>query len=208
MKPIDVISAVGAVTREVKTGERDAKPVRSVVATRLYDTGIADLWDAITTPDRIGRWFGQVEGELKLGGRYQILGNASGTITECEPPKRFALTWEFGGGMSWLTVELEPRGARTQLVLEHVAPVDPHWAKFGPGAVGVGWDLGLLGLYLHLLGAGTREEGEAWAATDEGKRFMTLASEDWGRAAIAAGDDPTAAREAAANTTKFYTASP
>ena len=65
--------------------------------TRLYDTSVDDLWDALTSKERIPRWFLPVEGDLKLGGRYQLKGNAGGTITACTPPNHFAATWEFGG---------------------------------------------------------------------------------------------------------------
>jgi uncharacterized protein YndB with AHSA1/START domain len=64
------------------------KPALVAVAIRSYDTTVADLWDAITTPERPARWFLPVEGDLKLGGRYQLKGNAGGTITHCQPPKR------------------------------------------------------------------------------------------------------------------------
>lgn len=216
MKPIDVTKMVGLMGREVRDSEREGKPARSVRASRVYDTDLADAWDALTNPERIPRWFLPVEGELRLGGRYQLKGNAGGTITACEPPRHFAATWEFGGGISWIDVRLESVGAQqTRLTLEHTAPIDPHWEKFGPGAVGVGWDLGLLGLALHL--AARQAEGgsgaidpaafEAWSATDEGKQFARLSSDDWCRAAIAGGADPTAARAAADQTTAFYTGS-
>lgn len=31
------------------------------------DTGIDDLWGALTDPDRLAHWFGEVEGELSQG---------------------------------------------------------------------------------------------------------------------------------------------
>ena len=34
-----------------------------------YATDIDDLWSAITDPDRLARWFGEVDGELSAGGR-------------------------------------------------------------------------------------------------------------------------------------------
>ena len=58
-----------------------------VVASRSYDTDIDDLWEAITNAERIPRWFLPITGELRLGGRYQLQGNAGGTITACEPPR-------------------------------------------------------------------------------------------------------------------------
>ena len=62
------------------------------IAVREYPTTVEDLWEAITVPERIARWFLPVEGDLKLGGRYQLKGNAGGTITRCEPPQALDLT--------------------------------------------------------------------------------------------------------------------
>src|ERR671910_3623732 len=102
----DVIDKIGAVRREVRTCERDGAPARAVVAERTYDTTVDDLWDAITNPERIPRWFLPVSGELKLGGRYQLEGNAGGEVTTCEPPTHLAVTWEFGEAVTWLDVRL------------------------------------------------------------------------------------------------------
>ena len=103
-----------------------------------------------------------------------------------------------------------PEGG-TQLVLEHIARVDDkQWAEFGPGAVGVGWDLGLLGLGAHLGLGKTVEpsEAEAWVASAEGKEFITRSSEAWRDASIAFGTDPEIARAAGKGTTAFYTGAP
>src|SRR5882672_10568138 len=102
----------------------------------------------------IARCIGAVTGELRLGGRFQLQGNAGGEILRCEPPRLLAVTWEFGGSMSWVTVTLALEGAgATRLELEHMMPAGgEHWEQFGPGAVGVGWDLTLMGLEWHLAG--------------------------------------------------------
>src|SRR5688572_12166470 len=101
MMKIDVARLLGAVTRETSTREQDGKPAVVVSASRRYDTSVADLWDAVTNPERIPRWLAPISGELKLGGRYEIQGNASGTITRCNPPEELALTWEHAGTTSW-----------------------------------------------------------------------------------------------------------
>lgn len=202
----DIAARIGATTRLVKNLERDGKPARAVVLSRVYDTDPTDLWEAVTTPERLARWFAPVTGDLEPGGRYQVQGNASGTITECVPPSRLALTWEFGGNVSWVNVTLAPESGGTRLELEHIAHIDPHWEKFGPGATGVGWDLALYGLELHLPDR-TKEvsrEGEAWMATDEGKAFVREAAADWGRAAIASGEPEANALASAERTRKFY----
>jgi hypothetical protein len=37
-----------------------------------FDTGIDDLWGALTDPDRLARWYGEVEGELSQGGEFTV----------------------------------------------------------------------------------------------------------------------------------------
>ena len=205
---IDVDQVVGAVTREVSSREHEGKLARVVVATRTYDTSADDLWDALTSAERLPRWFLPVSGDLRLGGRYQLEGNAGGTITRCAPPRSLALTWEYGGSVSWVTVNLRQKGHdRTELELEHMAHDDEHWAKFGPGAAGVGWDMALMALGRHLA-SGAPVDPEAaleWSASDEGRRFIAQSSNDWGRASIAAGESEASAKAAADRTTSAYT---
>lgn len=79
-----------------------------------------------------------------------------------------------------------------------------------PGAVGVGWDSGLIGLYLHLT---TRQavdpvKAAEWSASEEGRRFLTASSDAWYGASVAFGTDPAAARAAADRTIVFYTGTP
>jgi uncharacterized protein YndB with AHSA1/START domain len=210
MIEIDVARLLGAVTRETSTRELEGKPAVAVIASRSYDTPVADLWDALTNPERIPRWFAPVSGELTLGGRYAIEGNASGTITRCTPPKELALTWEHAGTLSWVEVRLEaaPRGAGTILRLEHIYhPWEEFENRYGPGAGGVGWELSFAGLDLHLSSpsdAPTPAEMEGWLQTESGNTFIRGASEGWGDAAIAAGTSQVAAREAAQRTAEFY----
>jgi uncharacterized protein YndB with AHSA1/START domain len=203
--------ATGLVTREVRSGSRDGAATKITVARRIYRVGQADLWDAVTSPDRLPRWFLPVSGDLRVGGRYQTEGNAGGVIERCQPPESFAVTWEFGGTRSWLAVTLTPGGEHTVLELAHEALVDPErWQQFGPGAVGVGWDLALLGLGLHLASGAAvdPEEAAAFTATPDGADFIAGAAAGWGDAAAADGEDPATARQAAARTAAFYTPAP
>ena len=209
---IDVVHQINAVQRRVGARTLEAGEARTVVVSQAYDAAIEDLWDACTSAERIPRWFLPVSGELKLGGRYQLEGNAGGTVERCDPPKSFFVTWEFGGQVSWVEVRLTAEGtARTRLEIEHIAHVsDERWAEFGPGAVGIGWDSAILGLSLHLSGAPAMSpaEGMAWARSDEGKRFMTLSGERWREAHVASGADETQAREMSERVIAAYTATP
>ena len=208
----DVARHVGAVTRKVESREHDGQPAHAVIATRSYPTDIDDAWDALTSAERIPRWFMPIEGELRLGGRYQLQGNAGGTITECEPPRRLALTWEFAGQTSWVYVTLSEEGEdSTQLVLEHVAILTDEylkfWDQFGPGAVGVGWDLSILGLAEHLeTGESVAPEAsKEWTSSDNYREYVAASSAGWREASIAFGTSAEAAGHAADSTTPFYT---
>ena len=205
--PIDALAYTGAIVRDVKSVERDGKPAKAVIATATYATSIEDLWDAVSTAERIRRWFLPVSGELKLGGRYQLEGNAGGTITACDAPRHFASTWEFGGQVSWIEVRLTSDGPdETTLELTHIAIVDDSfWPTYGPGAVGVGWDLGLLGLQRHVENPAADKPPEAvaeWATSPEALEFYRRSSTAWGSAAAADGMDN--AMQAAENTRRFY----
>lgn len=58
-----------------------------------FDTGIDDVWAAVTDPARLARWLGEVEGDLRPGGEFRAHFTASewkgaGRIEVCEPPGR------------------------------------------------------------------------------------------------------------------------
>src|SRR6516225_8438295 len=154
---IDVKHQINEVRREVGTKVLEAGEARVVTISQTYEGSLDDVWDASTNPERIPRWFLPVSGDLRVGGRYQLEGNAGGTIERCDPPNAFDATWEYGGDTSWIEVRLSAVGAgRTRLQLEHIADADDtRWTEFGPGAVGVGWDLALIGLFLHLTSGAT-----------------------------------------------------
>jgi uncharacterized protein YndB with AHSA1/START domain len=208
---IDPVASAGLVTREVRSGTRDGAPTKISVARRTYPTDQADLWDALTNADRIPRWFLPVTGELKVGGRYQLKGNAGGVVERCDEPGSFAVTWEFSGQVSWLRVTLVPDGQGTVLELAHEAHVDPAmWGQYGPGAVGVGWELALLGLDLHIDNGAQVDPATAvtFPASPEGTVFIRLAAEGWADAAVRDGAENGPAHEAAARTVAFYTGAP
>ena len=202
----DVAQVLGLVTRSVRNFEKDGKAASTVTLSRLYDTDVDDLWDAVTSSERIARWFLPVEGDLRVGGRYQLKGNAGGTITACTPPRHFAATWEFGGATSWIDVTLAADGGKARLTLEHTAIIEDHWNQFGPGAVGIGWDLALAGLDLHVA-SGTsfdHAEAEAWMGSPNGKEFVGQSGESWRAAHVASGVDPGSAKERSDRTIAFY----
>lgn len=198
---MDFVNEINQAHRELLNGERKVMTLR-----RHYDADVEDVWEACTDAERLSRWFMPVTGDLRLGGKYQLEGNAGGEILSCEPPSLLKVSWLFGEnpGFSEVEVRLSSEDKGTLFELRHTADVPPDmWSGFGPGAVGVGWDLALLGLSLHLSGAPKVDES-TFHLTDEGRRSITASSQGWGRAYEAAGVSPDQAAAAVASTTAFY----
>jgi uncharacterized protein YndB with AHSA1/START domain len=187
----DPATQIKSVSRRLELTSRDGGGECLLVASQTYDSDIDDVWDAVTNAERIPRWFLPISGDLRQGGRYELQGNASGTISRCVPPRELALTWESGGDVSWVEVRLTEGAGGTTLELRHKLEPDEKWEEFGPSAVGIGWDGALFGLSQHLSGAPKLrpEDAMAWMASDEGKEFMTSSGLDWRAADIAAGTD-------------------
>jgi len=111
--------------REIGRRQLPEGEVRTVLIRRHYHAPVADVWDACTVPDRLNRWFLQVSGDLRVGGKYSLEGNAGGEILRCEPPRLLTVTWVYGERPA-SQVELRPAPADggTVLELEHALP-DP-----------------------------------------------------------------------------------
>ena len=202
------------VTQQIAATDRSLDPpaakgeLRTLTIAQTYDTDLEDLWDACTNAERIPRWFLPVTGDLRAGGRYQLEGNAGGDVLSCDAPRTFSVTWEYDGHVSWVTVTLTPDGTGTVLELAHDAPSAPdHWDRYGPGAVGIGWELGLTGLAEHVVTHAAVDPAAfaAWMSGDDGVRFMSACSAAWAEARISAGDDAEESRAAAARCTAAYT---
>jgi uncharacterized protein YndB with AHSA1/START domain len=148
---IDIQSQIDAIDRAVTRRQGSAGEEVAVLISRDYDSAIADVWEALTDPDRVKRWFMPLSGDLRPGGTFQLEGNAGGDILECDPPHRVRVT--FGGPTSIVELRLTSEGeSRTSLELEHTVPIE--MAQSGAGAlfVGPGWDGGFVALDLYLRG--------------------------------------------------------
>jgi uncharacterized protein YndB with AHSA1/START domain len=60
------------------------------------NSDIDDVWSALTDPSRLARWWGELEGDLRLGGEYRARVFASewegtGRVEACEAPRRLLL---------------------------------------------------------------------------------------------------------------------
>jgi uncharacterized protein YndB with AHSA1/START domain len=140
--------------RELRNHESGLKTLR---IRRAYDATPEDVWDALTDPERLVRWFLPVSGNLRPGGRYSLEDNAGGDIVRCDRPHEIALTWEYGGDSSNVRVRLTAQGSATVLELDH-SPVPAEIVTNSGDTWGLGaaWELRLVALGRHLAGEGPK----------------------------------------------------
>jgi uncharacterized protein YndB with AHSA1/START domain len=128
-----------------RAGERILASLRSADGTGIvriedrFDTGIDDLWSALTDPHRLAQWIGEVEGDLRVGGEYTFSFFASGSegtgrVEECKPPQRLLLAMALGqADEDVIEATLTADGDQTILVWEERGmPVD-QLAGYGAG---------------------------------------------------------------------------
>ncbi len=201
----DLIAELDRARRAVHGADLHNAPGHVVELRRRLRAPVAEAWEACTAPGRVGRWFLPLGGDLRLGGHFQLEGNAGGTITVCEPPRRLQLTWEFGDAEpSSVALELTSAGDdATEVVLRHTVPNDDAWTQYGPGAVGVAWDLHMVALANFVVG-NDLPKGEEFMADPRMPDVMRHSAALRGVAHEAGGASAEAARDAAARSSAFY----
>jgi uncharacterized protein YndB with AHSA1/START domain len=177
MIDIDIPSQLAAIYREVGERPLETGDAVGVLLRRSYGAPIDDVWDAVTDPDRMKRWFLPVTGDLRVGGNFQLEGNAGGEILSCEPPRLLRVT--FGGPTSVVELRLAPDGdSETVLELEHTVPLEIAQSAAGALYVGPGWDGALMGLDLFLRGEAPADPAAA-ANSLEVQRFSKQSLHAW-----------------------------
>ncbi len=138
-----------------------------------YPTDAGDLWNALTDPRRLARWYGEVDGDLRTAGRFRVhldgAGvDANGTVQVCDPPQRLrVVTRETeesrlrGGGAPAFdqTIEatLHAEGEETVLVIEiRGLPLDKL------AAYGAGWQIHAENLASHVDGREPDDPARRW----------------------------------------------
>jgi uncharacterized protein YndB with AHSA1/START domain len=128
-----------------------------------YETDIDDLWSALTDPQRLARWYGRVEGDLRVGGEFTSFVHGSqwegrGRIDVCDPPRQLRVTTsEEGGPQEVITAELVADGGYTVLTIDvRGMPLDNLFAYGG------GWQLHVEDLSAHLAGHDGVDFGAPW----------------------------------------------
>ena len=92
--------------------------------TRAWDTDAEDLWDAVTDPGRLARWFAEIVGTPRVGEEFAILLDDGDvphmTLRSCDPGVGYSFTWPMAQGPTEVEVEVHAEGpGRSRLVLTH-----------------------------------------------------------------------------------------
>jgi uncharacterized protein YndB with AHSA1/START domain len=194
---IDIAKEIGATSRHVARHHTQDGEVVAVTMQRLYAADGTDVWQAITDPDRVRRWFLPLTGDLREGGNFQLEGHAGGDILTCEPPRHLVVT--FGGESSIVDMTLSADDEQTLLQLTHSVPLELAGGVAGALYVGPGWDGALLGIALHLAGEVTADPVAA-ANSPELQNFNVSSINEWIAVIEASGaagaDEISAARQA------------
>ena len=191
-------------SRDADAGGRRG-PRRHALARLRHDAGRPV--GRVHEPGADPRWFLPISGDLRPGGRFAFEGNASGTISRCEPPRRIDATWEAGGQTSWVELRLRRSRAAARVSRSSTSRTSP--TTCGPSSArapsGSAGTAPCSGLTLYLDGGERPESIEAWSASDEGRAFYSQASERWVQASVDAGTPSGEAQAAGERVTGFYT---
>lgn len=111
-----------------------------VRVTDRHATDARTVWSALTDRDRLARWLGAVDGELRVGAELRLHFSASGwdgtaRVEVCTPPRRLrVLTRELDSDDRHVVeVALSPDGAGTTLVVEERGAPPEQLAAYGAG---------------------------------------------------------------------------
>lgn len=117
-----------------------------------FPTDAADLWSALTSPDRLERWVAAVEGDLGVHGTFQATFTSGwegpGRVDVCDPPSRLKVTMSPGKpDETVIEALLTPDGDQTNLIIEERGiPLDEYAAH------GAGWQAHVEDLAAHIAG--------------------------------------------------------
>ena len=89
----DILEELAATVRDVARRGVGDDALIAVSLRREYEAEVEDVWQAVTDPQRLARWFAPVSGDLREGGTFQVEGNAGGEIRRCVPPSALTVTW-------------------------------------------------------------------------------------------------------------------
>lgn len=179
---------------------------RSVTVQREYPATTAELWAALTEPERLARWIGRFEPtaegfRLEMGGP-ETDAVVDGRVLACEPERRLLVTWRFSGaGEAEAATELEATitatsADRVLLTLSH-----RRVQAVTASVYGAGWQDVLTHLARALGGEATPQEHDGYLGDAADPAAFDAALDDYRRqeaGLVAATIDRTGDRSAVA----------
>jgi uncharacterized protein YndB with AHSA1/START domain len=146
----------------VEQGPDGSTQVRFV---RRLPHPVERVWEALTDPAELRKWWGDVDLDLVDGGRFALRwlntdedGNAAtldGTVSKLDPPRLLAISAAWGstgtddpGTQTTLTWELDPDGDHTLLRFTNTVAAPP--GEAGPPGTGAADTRTAAGWHLHL----------------------------------------------------------
>ncbi len=139
-----------------------------------YDTTSGEVWSALTDPARLCQWYGQADGDLRVGGEFRLNlecegWDGIGRVEACEPPLHLLVTtreteesWRKGRGFppfdETIEVTLAAEGKQTVLVIAvRGLPLEPL------AFYGAGWQIHAENLADYLAGRERSNAEARWA---------------------------------------------
>jgi uncharacterized protein YndB with AHSA1/START domain len=129
-----------------------------------FDTAIEDLWSALTDPERLARWLGEFDGDLRLGGEFKAHFYASGwegsgRVEVCDSPRRLVVSTTDADQAEQHVIEatLTSDGDGTILILEERGMPVSFLAAYGAGV-----QVHIEDLAAHIAGLGRCDAKARW----------------------------------------------
>jgi len=128
-----------------------------------FETEIDDVWAALTDPSHLAGWYGEVEGDLRLGGEYHARlfssgWDGTGRVEACEPPHRLMVRIKDADESEENVIEVMLTGDGSQTIVV--------WEERGMppdlvSAYGAGVQIHVEDLADHLAGRERRDDAKA-----------------------------------------------
>lgn len=121
---------------------------QTITLIRRFRAPVADVWSALTTAERIARWYGTITGPApaKVGDRFEVdIGGGAvrrALLEECRAPVALAYTWWSGDDDPGLVrIRLEAVGDETRMSVQHDRLRPHRMVQYGGG-----WEENLVAL--------------------------------------------------------------
>ncbi len=128
----------------------------------------AEVWAALTDPDRTAAWAFRTSFEPRAGGAVTMSDGGAGEVLAWDEPHSLEYAWDGYGGRWQVRIAIAEHGDGAYLTFDHVAP-DPNSPD-----IAAGWHWHLDRLEHHLAG-GTPDAVESDAHFEELQRLYTHA---------------------------------